>query len=432
MSYKLLGREKNEVKFEMTFGKQELENSIQSVYKKNRSKFAIPGFRKGKAPRKMIEAQYGEGVFFEDALNDLINETYPKLVTELELYVVDRPTFDLKEMQEGKDIVLEGTVIVAPEVEINDYKGLEVEDVVVNVTDEDVDAELQKSRELNGRLIVIEDRAVEDGDTTIIDFKGSIDGEEFEGGSGEDFNLVIGSGKFIPGYEEQLIGKNAGEEVEVKVTFPEDYHASELAGKEAIFMTTIKEIKTMELPELDDEFAKDTSEFDTLDELKTDIRANLEKSAKENVVSAKRDKVVEAVIEKLEADIPEIMFENEINDMIRNLDHQLQYQGMSLDMYLQFSGQTLDSMKEQMRADAETRVKTGLAIEAIAKKENVEVLEDDVESEFKSIAEKQNKSVDEIKEMYGNAGVEYIKDTLRVRKTVDLLVDNAKFVSVEE
>lgn len=427
MSYKVLGKEKNDVTFSITLGADAFEKATQAAYLKNRGKFNLPGFRKGKAPRKMLEAQYGVGIFFEDALNDLLAVEYPKAIDELGLDVVDRPDIDVKEMEKGKDILVEAKVTVKPEVKIENYKGVEVEKVEVNVTDEDVDTEIEKSREMNGRLVVVEDRAVEEGDTTIIDFKGSIDGEEFEGGSGENFTLVIGSHQFIPGYEEQLIGKNSGEEVEVKVTFPEDYHAAELAGKEAVFATKINEVKVKELPELDDEFAKDTSEFDTLEELKADMKVKLQESAEKSAESATRDRVIDAVVEKLEADIPEAMIESEVDGMLRDLNHQLQYQGMSLDMYLQFSGQKIEEMREQMKGDATARVKTSLALEAITKLENIEITEAEIDAEFEKLAEAQKKSAEEVKEMYGNDGVEYVKATISTRKTVDVLVDNANF-----
>lgn len=427
MSYKVLSKENNDVTISITLGAEAFAKATQAAYLKNRGKFNIPGFRKGKAPRKMLEAQYGEGIFFEDALNDLLAEEYPKAIEELALDVVDRPDVDVKEMEKGQDIVVEAKVTVKPEVTIADYKGVEVEKVEANVTDEDVTTELEKTREMNGRLVVVEDRAVEDGDTTIIDFNGTVDGEAFEGGSGENFTLVIGSGSFIPGYEEQLIGKNAGEEVEVKVTFPEDYHAAELAGKDAVFATKINEVKTKELPELDDEFAKDTSEFDTLEELKADIKAKLQESAEKSAESATRDRVIDAVVEKLEADIPAAMIETEVDGMLRDLNYQLQYQGMSLDMYLQFSGQKIEDMREQMKEDATVRVKTSLTLEAITKLEAVEVSEEEITAEFEKLGEAQKKTAEEVKEMYGADGLEYVTATIKTRKTVDILVDNANF-----
>lgn len=427
MSYKVLSKENNDVTISITLGAEAFAKATQAAYLKNRGKFNIPGFRKGKAPRKMLEAQYGEGIFFEDALNDLLAEEYPKAIEELALDVVDRPDVDVKEMEKGQDIVVEAKVTVKPEVTIADYKGVEVEKVEANVTDVDVTTELEKTREMNGRLVVVEDRAVEDGDTTIIDFNGTVDGEAFEGGSGENFTLVIGSGSFIPGYEEQLIGKNAGEEVEVKVTFPEDYHAAELAGKDAVFATKINEVKVKELPELDDEFAKDTSEFDTLEELKADMKAKLQESAEKSAESATRDRVIDAVVEKLEADIPAAMIETEVDGMLRDLNYQLQYQGMSLDMYLQFSGQKIEDMREQMKEDATVRVKTSLTLEAITKLEAVEVSEEEITAEFEKLGEAQKKTAEEVKEMYGADGLEYVTATIKTRKTVDILVDNANF-----
>ena len=427
MSYKVLSKENNEVKISMTLGAEAFNKATQAAYLKNRGKFNLPGFRKGKSPRKMIESQYGEGVFYEDAINDLLSVEYPKAIEALELDVIDRPDIDVKELEQGKDIIVEATVTVKPEVKIVDYKGVEVEKVEVNVTDEDVDAEIEKTRELNGRLVVVEDRPVADGDTTVIDFAGTIDGVAFEGGSGENFTLVIGSGQFIPGYEEQLIGQNAGAELDVKVSFPEDYHAEDLAGKEAVFATKINEVKVKELPELDDEFAKDTSEFDTLAELKADTKSKLQESAERSAESATRDRVIDAVIEKMEVEIPEVMIESEIDGMLRDLNQQLQQQGMGLEMYLQYSGQKIEDMREQMKEDASMRVKTSLALEEITKLEKVEVAEEEIDAEFAKIGEIQKKSAEEVKKMYGVDGVEYVTATIKTRKTVDVLVDNANF-----
>ena len=427
MSFELISKENNEAKINMTVSPEEFEKATQDAYLKNRGKFNIPGFRKGKVPRKIIESQYGKGVFFEDAINSILPEIYPKALDELNIEPVDRPDIDVKEMEDGKDIVIEAVVTVKPEVSISDYKGVEVEKVLAEVTDELVEEELEKSRDMNGRLIVVEDRGVEDKDTVTIDFEGTIDGAPFEGGKGEGYPLVIGSGQFIPGYEEQLIGSKHGDEVEVKVTFPEDYKAEDLAGKEAVFMTKINEIKTKELPELDDEFAKDTSEFDTLEELKKDIREKLEETAKKNAESANRDKVINAVVEKMVADIPEVMFETEVDGMIREFDQQLQYQGMGLDLYLQYTGQDMSSMKEQMRGEAEARVKTSLAIEAIKNLEKVEATEEEIEKEIEKIAEAQKKSVEEIKKIFNGESLEYIKSTIESRKVVDMLVENANF-----
>lgn len=427
MSYKVLSKENNEVKISMTLGAEAFDKATQAAYLKNRGKFNLPGFRKGKSPRKMIESQYGEGVFYEDAINDLLAVAYPNAIEALELDVIDKPDIDVKELEKGQDIIVEATVTVKPEVKITDYKGLDVEKVEVTVTDEEVDAEIEKTRELNGRLVVVEDRPVADGDTTVIDFAGTIDGEAFEGGSGENFTLVIGSGQFIPGYEEQLIGQNAGEDIEVKVAFPEDYHAEDLAGKEAVFATKINEIKVKELPELDDEFAKDTSEFDTLEALKADTKSKLQESADKSAESATRDRVIDAVIEKMEVEIPEVMIESEIDGMLRDLNQQLTQQGMSLEMYLQYSGQKIETMREQMKEDASMRVKTSLALEEITKLENVEVAEEEIDAEFTKIGEAQKKSAEEVKKMYGVDGVEYVTATIKTRKTVDVLVDNANF-----
>lgn len=427
MSYELLKTEKNVATINITVPAKDFEEAVQKTYMKERGRFNLQGFRKGKAPRKIIEMNYGEGVFFDGALEIVLQPAYSEAIDGLEIEPVARPDIDIKEIGKGKDLVLEAVVAVKPEVTLGDYTGLEVEQVSAEISDEDLEMELKKQQEMNGRLVSVEDRAIENGDTAIIDFEGFVDGVAFEGGKGENHNLEIGSGSFIPGFEEQLIGKNVGEDVEVNVTFPDQYQSDELAGKDAVFKVAVKGIKVKELPELDDEFAKDTSEFDTLEELKADIKAKMEESAKSQSEAATRDRVIDAVVANMTAEIPDQMVESEIDGMLQDFEYQLRYQGLDLEKYLQFSGTTMQQMREQMQDDALTRVKTSLTLETISKKENIEVTEEDLEKEFERLAEMQGQSVEEIKKMLGSQ-TDYMKASIETRKTVDFLVENAKLV----
>ncbi len=382
MSYELLKTEKNVATINITVPAKDFEEAVQKTYMKERGRFNLQGFRKGKAPRKIIEMNYGEGVFFDGALEVVLQPAYSEAIDGLEIEPVARPDIDIKEIGKGKDLVIEAVVAVKPEVTLGDYTGLEVEKVSAEISDEDLEMELKKQQEMNGRLVSVEDRAIENGDTAIIDFEGFVDGVAFEGGKGENHNLEIGSGSFIPGFEEQLIGKNVGEDVDVNVTFPDQYQSDELAGKDAVFKVAVKGIKVKELPELDDEFAKDTSEFDTLEELKADIKAKMEESAKSQSEAATRDRVIDAVVANMTAEIPDQMVESEIDGMLQDFEYQLRYQGLDLEKYLQFSGTTMQEMREQMQDDALTRVKTSLTLETISKKENIEVTEEDLEKEI--------------------------------------------------
>jgi trigger factor len=370
---------------------------------------------------------YGEGVFFDGALDIALSPAYAKALEELSIEPVARPDIDIKEIGKGKDLVFEAVVAVKPEVTLGDYKGVEVEKVNAEVSEEDLETELKKQQEMNGRLVNVEDRAIEDGDTAIIDFEGFVDGVAFEGGTGENHNLVIGSGQFIPGFEEQLIGKNAGETLDVNVTFPEPYQSAELAGKDAVFKVEVKGIKVKELPELDDEFAKDTSEFDTLEELKADIKTKMEESAKSQSESATRDRVIDAVVANMTAEIPDQMVEAEIDGMLQDFEYQLRYQGLDLEKYLEFTGSTMQEMREKMQDDALVRVRTSLTLETISKQENIEVTDEDLEKEFERLAEMQGQSVEDVKKMFGSQ-TEYMKASIETRKTVDFLVENAKLV----
>jgi len=426
MQSTLLKKEGNEVTLEIKVSAEDFEAAVQKAYLKNRNKFNIPGFRKGKAPRKIIEMQYGEGVFYEDAINIVLPEKYDMAIEEHNLEPVDRPDVDIKQIEKGKDLIFTAKVTVKPEVNLGEYKGIEESKIEYNVTDEDVEKEIDRVRELNARLVSVEDRPVEKGDTVIIDYVGYINDEEFEGGKGENQSLVIGSGRFIPGFEEQLIGANKEDTVDVKVTFPEDYHAKDLAGKEALFKVTVNEIKVKELPEVDDEFVKDVSEFETLEELKADIRENLEKEAKDRAERELRDKILQKAVDNTEIDIPEVMVENEIDEMLRDFDFQLRYQGIDLETYLQFTNTKIEDLRKQMAKDAYNRVKTSLVLEAIGKKENIQVTDEDLEEELERFAKENNRTVEEVKKTLKPANIEYIMASLKVRKTIDFIVEHAK------
>jgi trigger factor len=428
MKNEFMGREGNTVTLKITVPVADFAKGIETAYKKNKSKFAVPGFRKGKIPRNMIEKMYGEGVFFEDAINEVLPVAYDGAIDELNIDAIDKPDIDVLEVGKDKDLVIEAKVTVKPEVKLGEYKGINAKKVDANVIDEDVNMEIEKSREMNARMINVEDRAIVDGDTVALDYSGFVGEEQFEGGTAENQTLVIGSGQFIPGFEEQLIGFNINDEKEVKVTFPTEYHAEDLAGKEAVFKVVIKGIKVKELPELDDEFAKDTSEFDTLEELKADIKAKLVEAAEKESETATRDNVIDAVVETLEADIPEVMIEAEIDTMLRDFNYQLSQQGLTLETYVQYTGGSIEDLREQMKEDAASRVKTSIVLEEVAKLENVEVTEEDLETEFARIAEAQNTDVESVKKVFGSDNNEYLKHTVATKKTVDLLVENAKLV----
>ncbi|SCZ78907.1 trigger factor [Acidaminobacter hydrogenoformans] len=427
MAFEQIKKEGNNVTLEMTVSAEAFEKAIQKVYNETKARYAIPGFRKGKVPRAIIEKQFGEGVFFEDAINELLPGAYSDAIDALGLEPVAQPDIDVKTISKETGLVIEAAVTVKPEATIENYKGVEVKKVETVVTEEEVDQEIEKIRDMNARLITIEDRPVQTDDTVTIDYAGSIDGVAFDGGTAEGQQLVIGSGQFIPGFEEQLIGANLGDHVAVKVSFPETYHAEELAGKEAVFEVDVKGIRVKELPEMDDELAKDTSEFDTLEELRADIKAKLVETAEKQNEMALRDSVIDAVVANLEADIPDAMVETEIDYMIRDFDSQLRYQGLDLDGYMKFTGGSLEDLKDQMRSDALARVKTTLAIEQISKKEAIAVTDEDLENEFVRIAERQGTDVENVKKVFASDNYEYLKNNLITKKTVDFLVEQASF-----
>ena len=413
--------EKNIKSFEFFVTAEEFAKACDEAYKKNVGKISVQGFRKGKAPRAIIERYYGKEVFYEDAINIVLPGAYDKAIMEQNIEAVAQPEVDIKEFDAEKGITFIAKVVVKPEFELGQYTGLEVKKPCVRTTEKEVDAEIERTRERNGRLVTVEDRASENGDTVNIDYEGSVDGVLFDGGSAKGFDLKLGSGQFIPGFEDQLVGHNAGEDVDVNVTFPEEYHAEDLKGKAALFKVKINAIKTLELPELDDEFAKDVSEFDTFAEYKADVKKKLQESNKAKAKREFENKVLDVVCDNTTIDIPEEMIMTTVENNIRDMAMQLQYQGMSLEMYMQYTGMTIDSLREQMKPDAEKKTKMSLILEKIAKVENIEVTDKDVEKEIKDIAEKNNMEVDEVKKYINPAD---IKESKIVEKTIDFIVSN--------
>lgn len=418
--------EKNTVKLTIEVDKEAFEKALEKAYKKNVKQIALPGFRKGKAPRKLIEKYYGEAVFYEDAVNFVCPDAYEYAVKEAGITPVDRPEIDIETIGEGKDLVLTAVVTVKPEVTLGDYKGVTAEKTVYETKDEDVEAEIKADAEKNARMITIEDRAVEKGDITVIDFEGFVDGVAFEGGKGLDHTLEIGSGQFIPGFEDQLVGAKLNEETEVNVKFPEEYHAEELKGKDATFKVTVKEIKVKELPQFDDDFAKDVSEFDTFEEYKANIKEKLDKSNEARTKGEFENNVVEVVTNNATVDIPQCMIDNRIEDMIKDFGYRLSSQGMSLEQYMQITGTTVDTFKEQFKDQATAQVKSNLVLEAIAKAEALSVSDEDLEEELKKMAEMYGMELDKVKTLIGENEQETIKEDLKIRKAVEFISENAK------
>ena len=413
--------EKNRFELQFSVDKATFDAAVTKVYKRQVSKINVPGFRKGKAPRSIIEKMYGSGIFYEDAINDLIPAAYTEALKESELEVVGQPEFDVVSIDDN-GLVLSAKVYTKPEVEIKDYAGIAVEKNVAPVTDEELDNEIKTVRERNSREIEVTDRAAEMDDTTVIDFEGFVDGVAFEGGKGTDYALKLGSGSFIPGFEEQIVGKNIGEEFDVNVTFPEEYHAKELAGKPAVFKVKINSITKVELPELDDEFAKDVSEFDTFDEYKADVKAKIQKRHETEAENAVDDKLAEALMEKLEADIPEPMFEAETENFVRDYDNRLRASGLDLATYLKYTNLTLDDIRKQMRPQAERQVKVRLALEKIAALENLVATEEDIAAEYENIAKMYNIDVEEVK---ASIPEDAIAEDMKVKKAMEFVKENA-------
>lgn len=402
------------------------EAAIEKAYRKNVKKIDIQGFRKGKAPRKMVEKMYGEGVFFEDAINDLYPAALQEAIMESKLEVVARPEVEITEVNKAEGFTFTAVCVVKPDVVVKNYSGIEVEKEVTPVTDEDIDTKLHAMQEKNARMLDIEDRTAQDGDTVVFDFEGFTEGVPFEGGKAEKFSLVLGSGQFIPGFEEQICGKSIGEEFDVNVTFPEDYHAEELKGKPAVFKCKLHEIKAKELPELDDEFAKDTSEFDTLDELKADLRAKQEEANEKAANDAVENKLIDVVIENMEGEIPEEMYEARVDDMVRDFDYRLHSQGLNINTYMQYTGMDMDSFRKTFREQAEKQVKIRLALEKIVEVENITVDEAAIDEEYQKLADAYQMEVDKVKSFL--PAEEFTKD-LAVNKAIDFIKDSAKITT---
>lgn len=420
----LISKENNEAKFTMEFTAEEFEAAIIKVYQSQKNKFVIDGFRKGKAPRSIIEKKYGEGIFFEDAINNLFSMNYPLALDQLDVDAVDHPKADFSEIKKGEGFTVTIDVTCYPEFEVKDYKGVEIETVSAEVTDEDVEKELQNKARVNARMVEV-DRPAKDGDTVLIDYEGWTGDVQFEGGTAERQPLKLGSGTFIPGFEEQLIGVSKGEEKDVKVTFPEEYHAEDLAGKEAVFKCKVHEIKEEELPEIDDDFVKDVSEFDTLDEYKADIRANLEKAAEARAESQMKNSAIEKVFEANEINIPDVMVEAEVDNMMNEFDQQLRGQGMDLNTYFQYVGKTADDFRSEVKEDAYKRLKTRMLVSKIAEQEAFEASNDEISTELENMAKQYGLEADKLKEMIGAENVGMIAADIKVRKAVDYIYDNA-------
>ena len=430
MSLQVEKIEKNMAKLTIEVSAEDLDKAMEKAYQKQKSRISLPGFRKGKAPRKMIESMYGKGVFMEDAVNSLVPQEYTKALGECDLEIVSQPEINVTQMEPGKALIFTADVAVKPEVTLGDYKGVEVPKSEITVTDEEVDAEVKKEQDKNARTVAVEDRAAANGDITTIDFEGFVDGVAFEGGKGTDYALTLGSGTFIPGFEDQLVGANTGDHVEVKVTFPEEYQAKELAGKEAVFQCDVKKIETKEVPELDDEFAKDVSEFDTLAEYKEDVKKKLTEKKEKEARTAKENAAVDKAIENAQMDIPELMTKTECRQMMDDFSRRMQQQGLSMEQYFQFTGQSMDKMMEDMKPQALKRIQTRLVLEKVAEAENIQPSEEEITEEIQKMADAYKMEADKIREAIGESGLEQMKKDMAVQKAVTVIADAA--VEVEK
>ena len=422
--------EKNMAKLTIEVSAEDLDKAMEKAYQKQKSRISLPGFRKGKAPRKMIESMYGKGVFMEDAVNSLVPQEYTKALGECDLEIVSQPEINVTQMEPGKALIFTADVAVKPEVTLGDYKGVEVPKSEIAVTDEEVDAEVKKEQDKNARTVAVEDRAAANGDITTIDFEGFVDGVAFDGGKGTDYALTLGSGTFIPGFEDQLVGANTGDHVEVKVTFPEEYQAKELAGKEAVFQCDVKKIETKEVPELDDEFAKDVSEFDTLAEYKEDVKKKLTEKKEKEARTAKENAAVDKAIENAQMDIPELMTKTECRQMMDDFSRRMQQQGLSMEQYFQFTGQSMDKMMDDMKPQALKRIQTRLVLEKVAEAENIQPSEEEITEEIQKMADAYKMEADKIREAIGESGLEQMKKDMAVQKAVTVIADAA--VEVEK
>lgn len=426
MSLQVEKLEKNTAKLTIEVPAEQFAAAMKNAYEKTKNRYNIPGFRKGKAPYQMIKQMFGVGVFFEDAANEVIDATYPDAAKESGLDIVSRPSVSLEQIEEGKSLVYTATVAVKPEVTLGEYKGVEVQKAKAEVTDEDIEAEINRVREQNSRLITVDDRGVEDGDRVTIDFDGYVDGKRFDGGKSEDYPLVIGSHTFIDTFEEQLVGKLVGEECEVNVTFPEEYHVAELKSKPALFKVTVKEIQKKELPEVNDEFASEVSDFDTLEEYKKDLAEKLLKEKQTAAATANENKVVEKVVENATMEIPELMIDEQVNGMINNYARRIESQGISFKDYMEVTGMGIEKLAEQMRPAAIKNIETRLVLEAVVQAENLEASDEAIEEQFNKMAESYRMEKDEIKKMYEGERLEQMKQDLAVQEAIDFLVAEAK------
>ena len=425
MSLQVEKLEKNMAKLTIEVPASDLEKALQSAYKKQKNKISLPGFRKGKVPRQMIEKMYGAEIFFDDAANEIIPKAYADAYDECELEIVSRPEINIVQIEKGKPFIFTAEVATKPEVTLGEYKGLEVDKVSTRVTQKEVEAKIEEEAEKNARTVTVEDRAVQDGDEVILDFEGFVDGEAFEGGKGENYPLTIGSGSFIPGFEEQLVGAEAEKEVEVKVTFPEDYHAEELKGKVAVFKCTVHEIKAKELPEIDDEFAAEVSEFDTLDEYKADVKAKIKEQKATDGKRKQEDQAVEQAIKNASYEIPDAMVDTQISQMANDFAQRIQSQGLTMEQYYQFTGMTEEKMNEEFKPQAVKRIETRLVLEAIAKAENIEISDEKLDEEIAKMAEAYKMEADKLKEFMGDAEKKQMKEDMAVQEAVTFLVENA-------
>lgn len=425
MSLQVEKLEKNMAKLTIEVPASELEKALQSAYMKQKNKISLPGFRKGKVPRQMIEKMYGAEIFYDDAANALIPKAYADAYDECELDIVSRPEIDVVQIEKGKDFIFTATVATKPEVTLGEYKGLEVDKVSTRVTQKEVDAKIQEEAEKNARTITVEDRAVQDGDEVVLDFEGFVDGVAFEGGKGENYPLTIGSGSFIPGFEEQLVGAETEKEVEVKVTFPEDYHAEDLKGKEAVFKCTVHEIKAKELPEIDDEFAAEVSEFDTLEEYKADVKTKIKEQKAAEGKAKQEDQVVEQAVKNATYELPEAMVETQAEQMANDFAQRMQSQGLTMEQYFQFTGTTAEQMMEDLKPQAVKRIETRLVLEAIAKAENIEISDEKLDEEIGKMAEAYKMEADTLKEFMGENEKKQMKEDMAVQEAITFLVENA-------
>ncbi len=425
MSLQVENLEKNMAKLTIEVPASEFEKALQSAYNKQKKSISVPGFRKGKVPRQMVEKMYGPEIFYEDAANELIPTAYEEELKNCDLEIVSRPTVDIVQIKKGENFIFTAEVAVMPEVTLGEYKGMEVDKTSTRVTQKEVEAKIKEEAEKNARTVTVEGRPVQDGDEVILDFEGFVDGEAFEGGKGENYPLTIGSGSFIPGFEEQLVGAEAEKEVEVKVTFPEEYHAEELKGKDAVFKCTIHEIKEKQIPEIDDEFAAEVSEFDTLDEYKADVKAKIKEQKENEGKQKKEDQAVEKAVANATMEIPEAMIDEQVRQMVNEFAQNMQYQGISFEQYCQITGMTLEKIQEETRPQAVKRIETRLVLEAIAKAENIEVTEERLDEEIKKMAESYNMEADKLKELMGEEEKKQMMEDIAVQDAVTFLVENA-------